>query len=723
MTNTAYQAAVEALEEVLAPRVVSRLLQEGLKQVGQTPESVGYNDLEKILKAQIYRQLQVNMPVTQAKEKVSQILASLGAPPTTSQEPDEGALAGQQEALEELQAALKPYNLYFEWPETQKLRAQLQLLQNELAEGRESSKLITTARLQLRMVEQKLEDQLVVQARELGEIDSGLELVRSLGGPKVRRLEALLGQIREAQTNRQLASAEVERARKLVTDLRKLLESSVVVESPPEAESGQQADIGLLDVEPADDEAILSIDTDALPPEVNARLMQLDLADELHELDLLAESYANLLQYQPHYEARLRAERERLEGQDTAGGMLPELRQSLETAQATARADLQEELKDMLEGLGAADAAVANELKQSLHVSLGVLESTLPPRADIEQIRQLYRLALERSKTQEQNGAEERSKRHAEQIAELHQLEQELREYRGLEHETLTRLTTLLKKAKTALDSGRGVKSLDPAWTLLDQLRSDLERRVAAFEPRLDKALAALDTVGRLNTDETARARRILEHLDGQRGSLVKVSASVRAQLEASLSEAETLLAGLQEQYEATRDIAGQLMSGSMLDDILGSFGAQPKPAPPVVPEPAAPAPSATVVTKVKSRNQPLDAWLDAYLNERGVRGAATFGEGGRMLAGRLEVDPQAFGSALDMLAGDVAAMGGELGMGCHSMVTLETPGHILIFAWPTPQHGLVLDLDMPAMLNLILGKLRRDLPELVHIFSGPAFA
>jgi len=238
VSNPVYQTVVEELETLLSPRVVSRSLKEGLRQLGKSPDTADIITIEKILKAQVYRQLQVTMPVTQAKEAVSRIvdqLRSLGAPEQTG---DGGySLAVQEDELARLQEALRPFNLYFEWPEVQKLRAQVQLLEAEHEEGRESYVLAQDAAAQYRLVEQKLEDQLVLQARELGELDEALELVRSLGGPKIRRLETVVNQVRAAQENRQLAPAEIERARRLARELRKLMESSVYAEKRTEADA------------------------------------------------------------------------------------------------------------------------------------------------------------------------------------------------------------------------------------------------------------------------------------------------------------------------------------------------------------------------------------------------------------------------------------------------------------------------------------------------------
>src|SRR5690554_3395598 len=172
MTNVFYQTAVQELEAVLSPRVVSRSLKEGLRQHGRSPETADLPVIEQIMKAQVYRQLQVTMPVTEAKDAVSNIVARLREldSSATSTAGETGGLAGQAERLAHLQAELKPLNLYFEWPEVQKLRAQVQLLEAEHEAGRESHALGADAEAQLGLVMQKLEDQLVLQAKELGEL-------------------------------------------------------------------------------------------------------------------------------------------------------------------------------------------------------------------------------------------------------------------------------------------------------------------------------------------------------------------------------------------------------------------------------------------------------------------------------------------------------------------------------------------------------------------------
>src|SRR5690606_1593080 len=131
----------------------------------------------------------------------------------------------------------------------------------------------------------------------------------------------------------------------------------------------------------------------------------------------------------------------------------------------------------------------------------------------------------------------------------------------------------LLSEQKRKLDAGEPASQLDLTSSLLSTLENEAAERVATMPARLDSALARFDAVAKLNSEDVATARRILSHLDSQRGSLERVSVGLRLQLEASLTQAETLLDSLEEEYEATRVIAEELVSEGLLDGVLGLFG------------------------------------------------------------------------------------------------------------------------------------------------------
>lgn len=384
MTNAVYQTTVEELEALISPRVVSRALQEGLRLVGKTPETITVDDVDKILKEQVFRQLQVTMAVTEAKLKITQIierLRNVGSETASTQR----TLAQQEETLIALQESLKPFNLYFEWPEVQKLRSQLKLLESEQEAGREASRLVQDARQQLGLIEQKQEDQLVNQARILTELEASIEGVRSLGGPKVRRLENLIGQVKEAQDRRQLATAESERALKLVADLRKLLESNVLGE---EATSKT-------------DEVVEKSDQQAQPPEslnpaINERLKQIDLDSERRELEKLATDHANLLVYQKDLAETVIRSRSLLDAQTSIAEMLELLPERFKEAAEQQQQALKEEIVQMQAAATAFDAVDLSDFEQRVQVLSGMLENALPSPRDMQHLRSVFQLAQTR---------------------------------------------------------------------------------------------------------------------------------------------------------------------------------------------------------------------------------------------------------------------------------------------------------------------------------------
>ena len=264
MTNAAYQVLIRELEQLLPPRVVSRSLKDGLASLGKTPEDVTLADLSTLLRGPLKRQLEALLPPGRAEKATEEIIGRITDPDARLLQQTPAFEQKVRSELEELTAKLRPFNLYFEWPEVQKYRAQLQLIREEMDAEGNVAVLIREAREQLELLQQKLEDQLVLQAGELAELNEALERLRSLGGPRVRRLENLLNQISQAQEQRTLMPAEIEKARLLSVDLRKLLESSVYATSEPL------------------DEIDIEATAELLPEEVNARLRQLDLDNEQH---------------------------------------------------------------------------------------------------------------------------------------------------------------------------------------------------------------------------------------------------------------------------------------------------------------------------------------------------------------------------------------------------------------------------------------------------------
>ena len=595
MSNQVYQSTVEELETILSPRVVSRSLQEGMRQLGRSPDTVDLGAVEKILKAQIYRQLQVTMPVMQAKQKIEDILGRLQGVADeagVSPSPDVG-LARQSERLRQLKDALKPFNLYFEWPEVQKLRAQVQLLETEQESEREAASLADDAEAQLHVVKQKLEDQLVIQARELGELSEALEQVRTLGGPKIRRLENLVNQIGEAQHSRQLAPAEVERARRLARDLRKLMESSVYseeMEAPASERAGDaeaapvdRREGGVLDVE-GEEEDLLSIDTADLDPEISAKLLLLDLEDERHDLDALASEYDELLGFQPSLRSAVDGLRAQLDADASIADALPELRRHLEEAFDTYRDTLRDELQTIEASLEKLRPEVdTSELRQALRVGLGILSTTLPNQADVHHIRNLHQLALDQVEAFDRSEDETRAQRDAQlhdQAAMLERLESTLLRYEGHAsveaYQQLEAQVGALREAHAQevldpqiLDTVRRAEaSLESAMAVLADQQIDRQRATLRNLLAQVQALPALDTVA-------ARISSVVTEIERQLAQLESETLD-EAQVEATASMVEALkgeaTATLQRRLEALAEQAGELSSPPLLERIRSAM-------------------------------------------------------------------------------------------------------------------------------------------------------
>ncbi len=938
MTSSVYQATVEELEALLSPRVVSRSLQEGLKLVGKSPDNVDIGDLEKILKAQVYRQLQVAMPVSEAKTRINDILNKLKSleEETVRNTSSKHDLTIQGSSLADLKEKLKPFNLYFEWPEVQKLRAQINLLETEQGSNRTADKLVQDAREQFKLVEQKLEGELVAQAKELVELEHALEAVKTLGGPKVRRLEGLVGQIRDSQNNRQLALAELERARKLALDLRKLMQSSVISQEVPatllpevkpiqqvQPQSVQQPVVqpsvtstieeeGLLDVE-SGVEDLLSIDTSQLSPDVSAKLLELDVESERRDLDLLEKEYTQLLAYRPELAELLGEARTMLDHKTSVATRLAELREMFSAAVVSEREALKQTLKAIEQDLVQLGSDVdITELAQALQVTLGIVEISLPAKPDVQHVHSLYHIAKERQresieqrrseetlreqKYQQQqqsldafnkifaqykgetspeytqfsqalamlqeahdafvilpdqiaiirqaqsrleSGVAERlgsgvekqrakirallgelqnlpmleslqgsaegvknvlethlnelqttllpeeamnsaaslvanlkerlgsayrdqlmglvqramnvratdvlgdlqragqalewgrypdleaverslskatEKQRGEQLNDLHDLEIELGKYQTFGGNSLNTLSSFISDARGKLEKGSLIENLEDAWGMVEGLRSDVERRSQSFIPRLDAALQKLEKVSKLNSEEVGSVVRMLQHLNGQRSAFGKVSATVQYELEKSLSEAEAILKALDEQYEATRAIAGQLVTSSALDDFFGVFDGEEKSSVSFNLE----EPSETVFS-VQSKHQNLNDWSAGYANERGVRGVAVFSLKGEMVVGQIDVPAEKLQASIGEVSMHLATLGQELLLGRQLLMTLEMFNHTVVAAWPTPQHYLLIIINEPSALSLVLHKLRRDLPTVGNWLASAA--
>lgn len=576
MTNPVYQTAIEELETVLSPRVVSRSVKEGLNQVGRTPDTVALSDMERILKEQVYRQLQLTMPVTRAKETVTGVLERLrevsarsgepangGAPQTTGGAAQTGGLAEQEEELKRLTEALRPFNLYFEWPEVQKLRAQIQLLTAEHEAHREAPALLADATFQLDVVIQKREDQLVLQARDLTNLKEALEELRALGGARVRRLETLVNQVEGAQENRQLATAEVDRAQRIALDLQQAEEP--VPNEGRMSSSQADAQSGAPHEAPAD-------------PAAGGRVAGLELGTAQRQLEHLEADFKNLLTHDSRLAARLDDLRARAQAGDPVGGELPELRAALTAAKESLRVELTREFEEAAAELSELRREVdRRELEQATKVTLGILTTALPSLTDVEHVRRLAQLAKEQHEELAKGEAA-----HAEQLQEQHDLIERLEstllsapaEDEG-HHPDYLKLLDDLKQLKGAQERQTAAPELVSAVRQAEErlARQMAERATELTERRRARLAALLAQLSALPVTDTLRdeherlrmeAQNLqaeLEADEARAALIIDIDSPQTAALEAAASaEAEAATARLEARAaELSADVRGSL--------------------------------------------------------------------------------------------------------------------------------------------------------------------
>ena len=294
--------------------------------------------------------------------------------------------------------------------------------------------------------------------------------------------------------------------------------------------------------------------------------------------------------------------------------------------------------------------------------------------------------------------------RRAAMLGELHALEGELEPYRALGPELTGDLSGLLQETRKNVEEGALIQALTPLRARLEELRETVETRLEGFETRLGAALVAFEPVSRLNSDETSAVKRTLHHLDTQRDAFHRVSLSVRLELEASLREAEALIEGLQAQLEATRAVAGFLVSDGLFADILGVFDDPQEPhAPP--------------------GGDALEKLLEVYLRRPEVRTAAVLSSQGELVGGRLDLPLEALHKALKGAEGDAGTVGQGRHAGDTAPLVLEAQGHPVIAAWPTEGYRVVLVLTSSSGASAVVARLGSDMDAFGTILRGPTFA
>lgn len=620
MANALYKTAVHELEELLSPRLVSQALHEGLSAVGKTADTVSSKDAEAILRSRVLPRLTSSLGEAQAQEALQGLLERLSQVPDNPHTPPL-SLGAQAQAVRLLRDSLKPFNIYFEWSETQKLRAQLLLIEAEHAEGRDAGELIAAAQVQLGVLHQKLSDQLSVQARELTVLEAALGESSDLENPKVRRLGGLLELIRGAQEAQQRAPAEVERAHKLAADLR-------------------------------------------------AEKLKL-LGEEERELRALAEDFRTLLDHEPTLAEQLAAQGRLVEAQTLLGEALPAFRAELRGAQEGLRHALQAEFGALLE------EAQGPELRQVLTLTLKVLETTLPPAADVQRVRDLQAGGV---------GTAE--------LADFHRLEAEAERYRDLPGPLGQELTAFLEAARGSLEHALRLPELTEGWNLLERAQTEVKMSAQSFIDRVATAQSAAAPLAALNSEEALTLRWRLHELSAQQDSVHRVSPKRLAELEAGLQEAETLISSLQDEAGVTRAVAAELIQSGALDDVL-DLSALPR-----------------------ASSSALQGWLGDQAAYEGVAGIALFADADTLVAGELPTDMETLRRTVRLAKRRADTLGIGIGQGAATSLTVETPEHTLVAMWLARARSLVLVTRAPTWGSSARQRLEDALPELAALLT-----
>lgn len=358
-----YKTILEAIHPHLGARAEA-VLEEGLKRLGKRPSELTPEDGAHLLKGLVFRELQARLRPEEARQLVEGVLAQM---------------EGQGARLAKLEQGLKRFGLYVDWPEVARLRA----LVNRLRQA-EDPGLLQEGKTLLDALEEKLEEALLRQAKDLAHLEEALERVRHLGGPKVRRLESLVETIRQAQREGILAQAEVERARSLALELRKFLESSAVrsptlpeivfetQETPPPSHLTDEV---FLTVEEASElEGELLVDLEALSQEASQRILALEVEEEKRKLEALLSRYAPLVE-RATVSPLLAEVQALLEAGTPVGEKLQTLEEAFQEAEKNLRAEKRARLIQLSEALR--QLPLPEEAKDPVQKALELAEETL----------------------------------------------------------------------------------------------------------------------------------------------------------------------------------------------------------------------------------------------------------------------------------------------------------------------------------------------------------
>ncbi|GGM11316.1 hypothetical protein [Deinococcus aerophilus] len=513
-----HRLPVQMLGDLVSPRALERILQDAAGARGTTPAQLDAAALEDILKREVFKRLQLSVPAPLAKRRVSEVLDELLK---TSQE--RPAASTVEHSLLPLEDSARRFSLYFDWPETQRLRGILSVARQEEEEGRDIGALVQEGQELVAQMDRRLQEGLVAQAQDLAELRAALTRVQGMGGREVRRLDALVVQIDEAQQQGTLLPGEVERARTLTYGLRKLLESSVVQGMPGNP---------------------------SLDPEAQARVLALEQEHIQGVLNALDREFASLLQAR----ADLRDRQAGLRGEAAAGQLTTDAveswRESLRMVRDTVLTEQRAQLTSLEQQLAGLDAGA--DVRVALDAARHLLDGGNLANDELHELRG----TLDALKRGEGGLGLQR---------ELREIERSARDIPGAAAE----LAPLLDWAQTQLAAGAAV-DLDTLWAVLERRRGAAAQERESFDARADRVVAEYDAVRDLAGETIQRLGRLADTLRAQR-RLGTMSRAAQERYAQTLSDAEALLTEAQAEHRAAQEVTASF-GNEALNGLLDVF-------------------------------------------------------------------------------------------------------------------------------------------------------
>lgn len=564
-----YKIPVKMLSDLASPRALEKVLYDASASRGLNLDTLDAATLEDILKKDVYRRLQHTVPAKLAKKRVMEVLQELNSVPTPDSVPtDEFKLT--HDPLAPLEESAKRFNLYFDWPETQRLRSILGIARTEVSAGRGVDSLVQEAQGLIEQMERRLSEGLVDQGQDLAELKATLVRVQGMGGREVRRLDGLITQIDEAQGQGTLLPGELERARNIAFKLRKSLESSVV-------ESVSQPDAAAPEV----------------PADVQARVQAIEQEHATRQMADVTRDFASLLRARPDLASQHEELRARLGLGQVVVDAITNWRITLDSERQATLAQQRQELGALeAQLLALPDSAAAHEVRVTLDIAKATLQEGSLATDELSGLRSNLNV-LEHSP--------ELAARIMEHQRELADLERSAREVPGAEAE----LAAGIAAARDSLARGQDI-DLGPQWATLERFMGEAAQQREDFDSRADHVIREYDSVRSLAGETIQRLGRMADALRAQR-RLGPMSAQARERYALTLTDAEALLAEARAEYQAAQEVTATFGEDALSDllDVFDVGGTETKTAerPPLAanPTPLSAASSSTASTPATS--------------------------------------------------------------------------------------------------------------------------